>query len=121
MALKQSKNKTGKMSSKEYIDFHASACKSMMEITKKKNADYTGGGDDPFKNFRGCEIKGVAPTEAGIWTRMDDKMSRLATFIQKGVLQVNDESAEDTCFDLANYAIILAAVIKERKRANNES
>lgn len=110
-----------KMSPEEYIEFHKNACDKMHDITQRKNADYTGDSGDPFKNFRGCEYKGVASTEAGIWTRMDDKMSRIATFISKGAFQVKDESVEDTCLDLANYAIILAAVFKEKKRGSNES
>ena len=72
----------------------------MLDITTKKSSDY-GGTSDPFKNFRTFE-------ELGILVRMSDKFARLRTAIQeKRKFEVADESVEDTCLDLANYALLL--------------
>ena len=72
----------------------------MLDITTKKNNDY-GGAEDPFKNFRTFE-------ELGILVRMSDKFARLRTaFQEKREFEVKDETIEDTCIDLANYALLL--------------
>jgi hypothetical protein len=48
---------------------------------------------------------------------MLDKVARVVTFVKKGVLQVKDESVEDTLLDLANYCILFAGYIKAKKRS----
>lgn len=85
-----------------------------LEISKAKNADYTGGAADPFANFKAVEILGIT-TEQGFLTRMMDKMKRIASFAEKGELQVKDESVTDTLRDLANYACLLAGYIESKK------
>lgn len=103
------------MNKPEYIQFHAAACEEMKAITLQKNADYTGSSDDPFANFTLVESFGVATTEQGMFTRMLDKISRLASFIQKGILLVKSESVYDTLLDLANYCILLAGYLKSKE------
>lgn len=105
------------MNKKEYFDFHRIFCEQMQEITKKKNADYTGAGDDPFANFRKIEAltNGAVSVEAGFLTRMTDKFSRIGSFLQKGELQVKDESVIDTLLDLANYSALLAGYIASKR------
>lgn len=104
------------MTKLEYIEFHKAACEKMMTITKSKNADYTGKGDDPFANFTRVEALGITDTPRGFLVRMTDKFSRITSFVQKGVLEVKDETVEDTLFDLANYCLLLAAFIRSRKQ-----
>lgn len=104
------------MNKAEYMEYHEAACKRMIEITKAKNADYSGAGDDPFSNFRQIEhlIKTVPRVVMiGMLTRMSDKMSRIASFVEKGNLQVKDESVKDTLLDVANYAILFMGIIEE--------
>lgn len=102
------------MTKEQYFKFHAEACERMQKITRLKNADYTGVGNDPFANFTRTEVNGMCTTEQGFLVRMSDKMSRLVSFIQKGSYQVKDESFEDTCIDLANYAILLAGYMRSK-------
>lgn len=104
------------MTKQEYMDFHAECCRKMIEVTKAKNADYTGTSDDPFANFSRVEIVGICSTLQGFLTRMFDKFSRITSFVQKGVLEVKDESVEDTLLDLANYSILMAGYIKSIKQ-----
>lgn len=87
----------------------------MVETAAKKNADYAGASPKPFANFSHVEDLGIATTEQGFLTRMTDKLCRVATFAKKGVLQVSDESVEDTLLDLANYSLLMAAYIKAKK------
>lgn len=104
------------MNKQEYLKLHEEYCKRMVEITRAKNHDYTGSNADPFANFKAVETSGVCSTEQGFLVRMHDKMARIASFVQKGVLQVKDESVEDTLLDLANYSLLLAGFIKAKKQ-----
>jgi hypothetical protein len=94
-----------KITTKEFLERLKELHEEGLEITKNKNADYSGI-DDPFRNFKIVEDMGVATTEEGFMTRMCDKMSRIATLIHKKQ-NVKDESIKDTLLDLANYALIL--------------
>lgn len=105
------------MTKQEYMAFHKAQCEKMIEITRKKNADYAGSGDDPFSNFRqiGNLIQQDGVVEIGFLTRMSDKFSRIGSFVSKGELKVKDESVEDTLLDLANYCILFAGFLRSQK------
>lgn len=107
--------KKGKMTKEDYLKFHRECLEKMAKITAAKNADYTGIGDDPFANFTRVELLGICSTEQGFLTRMMDKLSRITSFVQKGELQVKDESVEDTLLDLSNYCILMMGYIKSKK------
>jgi len=100
------------MTKKDYLEFHREFCDKMINLTKIKNADYTGDSDDPFCNFRLCESVGVSSVMQGFLTRMLDKIARVNSFAQKGYLSVKEESVQDALLDLANYAILMAGFIK---------
>ena len=102
------------MNKPQYFQFAEQFFGKCLEISKAKNADYTGGAADPFANFKAVEILGIT-TEQGFLTRMMDKMKRIASFAEKGELQVKDESVTDTLRDLANYACLLAGYIESKK------
>lgn len=109
------------MNKQEYMKFHEAFTTKMLEIARAKNADYTGSSEDPFANFRAVENLGICSTEQGFLTRMMDKFKRITSFVQKGVLQVKDESVEDTLMDLANYCILMAGYIKSQKQSSEEA
>lgn len=96
------------MTKQEYMAFHKAACELMVKITAAKNADYCGVSSDPFANFR-------KHGELGFLVRMHDKLARIESFVAKGFLKVKDESVTDTLLDLANYSILLAGFITERR------
>jgi hypothetical protein len=100
-----------------YLKLHKSLCNRMIEITARKNADYTGGSaeNDAFANFRQVERLGICDAETGFLTRMTDKMSRINSFVKKGELKVKDESVEDTLLDLANYCLLMLGYIRSKK------
>jgi hypothetical protein len=106
------------MTKKQYMEFHEKMCARMVDITKRKNADYSGAGDDPFNNFRhiGNLVQMPNVCEIGFLTRMSDKFSRIGSFISNGQLQVKDESVTDTLLDLANYCILLAGFILSKQQ-----
>lgn len=104
------------MTREEYLKFHRDTCDRMVETVARKNADYAGQGEDAFYNFTRIETLGIASTEQGFLTRMFDKFARITTFVKKGVLQVKDETIEDTLIDLANYAILMAGYIRSKKK-----
>lgn len=102
------------MTKPEYFQFADRFFAQCLAISEKKNADYTGGDDDPFSNFKSVESLGI-PTEVGFLTRMMDKLKRVASFAENGELQVKDESVYDTLQDLANYACLLAGYIESTR------
>jgi hypothetical protein len=84
----------------DYLAEFTALTKKMRAITERKNNDYATDAD-PFRNFRTF-------AELGILVRMSDKFSRLRTAIEdKREFKVDDETLEDTCLDLANYALLL--------------
>ncbi len=105
------------MTKQEYLAFVEARNEKKLAITKAKNADYTGTSSDPFANFTSVEALGICTTEQGFLVRMMDKMMRLNSFVQKGVLEVKDESVDDTLSDLSNYADLLAGYIASKRRS----
>ena len=99
----------------DYIVAFKATLDKLMEITTKKNSDYTGDSDDVFSNFKLVEQIGIASAEVGILTRMTDKMSRIGGLLKKGSQQVKDESIQDTLSDLAVYSIILSIYLSQKK------
>lgn len=65
---------------------------------KRKNSDYAKD-TDPFRNFRAHGLLGIS-------VRMQDKVSRLTSFSERGELSVVEESVRDTVLDLVNYAVL---------------
>lgn len=113
------------MTKQDYIEFNKTFCERMIEITKKKNADYSGAGADPFNNFRHVKnfihLESVDLVAVGFMTRMSDKFSRIGSFISNGTLQVEDESVQDTLLDLANYSALFAGYLKEKNENKLEA
>ena len=104
------------MDKKQFKEFHEDCLARMRDIVTAKNADYTGDTNDAFANFTRIEEMGITKTEIGFLTRMTDKLCRLNSFVQKGVLEVKDESFDDTCLDLANYAILFAGYVSSKRQ-----
>lgn len=96
------------------------------EILTMKHHDYSGGNkDDVLVNFRKSERVGV-DAYLGIIIRMSDKWERLISLVRfKQVEAVNktmepqmkanvNESMEDTLMDLAGYALLCIAAIRDK-------
>ena len=82
-----------------------------IQVSKEKNARYAGP-VDPFKNFRLGGTYGIA-------IRMTDKVSRLLTLLDpNNKIDSADETIEDTCQDLANYAMLLVGMRKNERGKN---
>lgn len=79
-----------------------------------KNQDYAKA-DDPLKNFRKRGLLGML-------VRLEDKMARLDTFVETGILAVSSEPVEDVFKDIINYAILMRYWIsEEREKAKLQS
>lgn len=93
------------------IQKHENLCDQIHKTYIDKNHDY----GDSF----GKSIEEFGPI-AGI-VRMEDKFNRIKSLIKKGGDQkVTDESIEDTLFDLANYAIMLAMELGDEAEKTEE-
>jgi hypothetical protein len=104
------------MNKEQFLQFHKELCDSLRETSRKKNEDYTGSVDgDAFANFTSVEKLGIASTEQGFLTRMMDKMQRVASFVKRGELSVDDEKVEETLSDLANYCILFMGYLRSKK------
>lgn len=86
------------------------------KILVDKNDDYSTReetGVDSLSNFRIIEhTYGLVPAEVGVFVRLNDKLSRISSFLKTGVFSVADEKLEDTICDAINYLVLLNAVIK---------
>jgi len=85
----------------------------MLRVAKAKNHDYSQGAEEPFKNFELVERMGVATAAQGLYTRISDKYSRVATLMKRPGM-VYDEKIGDTLLDLANYAIIMKCYMESK-------
>lgn len=103
------------MTREQLIQTFTNHTNHMVEVMKKKNQDYSSADADPFHNFKAVERAGVASVEQGFYTRMTDKMMRLASFIKNGKLMVEDEKVTDTLEDLANYSLLLACYLEDKR------
>lgn len=101
------------MTKEEYFKYSEKFFNECMDISRKKNADYTGDSENPFSNFTASETLGIS-TEQGFLVRMMDKMKRISSFAENGTLEVKDESVLDTLQDLANYSCLLSGYIKSK-------
>ena len=77
----------------------------------KKAKDY-GHGDDPYTNVRASAAWDIPPW-IGVMIRLNDKIIRLQSLVQKGALA--NESAEDSLRDIAVYAVIALLLFEEEK------
>ena len=50
--------------------------------------------------------------------RVLDKVQRIRSFVNDSELQVPDESVEDACHDIINYAILAKAMLREEREKN---
>lgn len=107
------------MTSEELVKFFETEMTDMLELMKKKNADYAGGADDIFANFTAVEAFGCLTAEQGFFTRMTDKFSRISSFIKNGKLQVQDETVKDTLRDLSNYSLLFMAYLESKRIKDN--
>jgi hypothetical protein len=88
------------------VERHMDLCQKARDLMAAKNNDYRGGTGDPFANFRGSTTFGINPA-VGILLRMQDKMMRVKTYAEKGLLQVKGEGIDDAIIDIINYAVLL--------------
>jgi len=106
------------MNTEQLLNLHDETCSKCKEIMKRKNSDYTGGKNatDVFANFNSSVILDIHPVQ-GLLLRLIDKIQRIRSFTNDKQLQVSNESVEDACEDIVNYAILAKAMlIEERKK-----
>lgn len=104
------------MNKVDFLEYHKQFCDNMRSISESKSHDYSGFQDSVFGNFEVVERCGISEVEVGFLTRMMDKISRINSFIKQGVCLVDDEKITDSLSDLANYSILLAAYITDKKQ-----
>ena len=106
------------MNTEELLSLHDQTCEKCKAIMIKKNSDYTGGSKatDIFANFNASMMLNIHPVQ-GLLLRLIDKVQRIRSFTNDKQLQVSNESVEDACEDIVNYAILAKAMlIEERKK-----
>ena len=97
----------------KYFEQFSKNCEDAVKLTETKNKGYTGGTNDPFKNFRFAaelaSLPGKEPitVEQTILSRCADKLSRLKSLLVRPDYATADESILDTMRDLFVYSNIL--------------
>tara|TARA_R110000744_G_scaffold3032_3_gene11897 strand:+ start:625 stop:1011 length:387 start_codon:yes stop_codon:yes gene_type:complete len=110
------------MNTEELLNLHDQTCSKCKAIMIKKNSDYTGGSKatDIFANFNASMMLDIHPVQ-GLLLRLIDKVQRIRSFTNDKELLVPNESVEDACEDIVNYAILAKAMlIEERKKINQQ-
>ena len=105
------------MTAKELLQLHDETCTTCRAIMEKKNSDYTGGrgATDPFANFNASKILNIHPVQ-GLLLRVIDKIQRIRSFTNDKELSVSNETVEDACDDIVNYAILAKAMLMEDRK-----
>jgi hypothetical protein len=108
------------MTTEGLLKLHKDTCENCREIMKQKNNDYTGGekATDPFANFNAASVLGIDPVQ-GLLLRVIDKIQRIRSFTNDKELKVSNESVEDACDDIVNYAILAKAMLMEERQINS--
>jgi hypothetical protein len=109
------------MNREQYLAHHQALCQEALELSKRKNHDYSGGqdGTNPFLNFQFVEFLGMnVTTEQGFMVRLADKFKRLGGFMGTGSFQVADETFKDTCLDIINYVALLSAYVESKEECH---
>ena len=104
------------MNINELLDIHEDTCDKCKSIMVKKNNDYTGGktANDILANFNSSKIIGLHPVK-GLLIRVIDKIQRINSFTNDKELSVPNETVEDACDDIVNYAILAKAMLIEER------
>lgn len=103
----------------ELLSYHRQVADAAREVMEQKNRDYSPGADR-FVNFRGATVFGIHPV-AGMLLRIQDKMSRINTFIATGTFAVADEPIQNCIVDLVNYSILIGAWFEQERVEAGES
>tara|TARA_R100001463_G_scaffold79948_1_gene134390 strand:- start:223 stop:555 length:333 start_codon:yes stop_codon:yes gene_type:complete len=108
------------MNTEELLAIHEETCTAAQDIMRRKNSDYTGGSKatDALANFKASLALNLHPV-TGLLLRVQDKIMRIRSFVADGELRVMNESVEDACDDIVNYAILCKALLREE--AENKS
>tara|TARA_R100000808_G_C2153381_1_gene163501 strand:+ start:3172 stop:3594 length:423 start_codon:yes stop_codon:yes gene_type:complete len=88
----------------------------------KKQSDYGDGNirlgrDIDSSNQTSSSVKDNVLAQFGVAIRMSDKINRLMTLIEKELMNngdPNNESIEDSCLDIMNYANMLMIIRKNK-------
>lgn len=112
--------KETKMDKKTLVAEYTKILQEMTQIVQMKNTDYAGPEGDALSNFAFVQTlsKGAISREMGVIIRMTDKLARVMTLTQQEA-KVTSEKIEDTLMDLANYAILLIVMHREKQNANS--
>ena len=104
------------MTNKELLQLHDDTCNACKAIMKQKNSYYTGGkgATDVFANFNASKMLGIHPVQ-GLLLRVIDKIQRIRSFTNDKELSVPNETVEDACDDIVNYAILAKAMLMEER------
>lgn len=83
----------------------------MEDISSKKNLDYSAGSNDPLNDYKSAAARlNLSPIQA--WSVLFTKhIHAVERFVKVG--SVESEHIEDRLIDIANYAILGAALIKD--------
>jgi hypothetical protein len=79
----------------------------------RQEAAKQGSGNDAFSNLRLSETLQVTPIPRGVFVRMLDCVSHISSIVSS---DTKNESAAESLLELANHAILLAAVLQEEKQ-----
>jgi len=102
------------MNQNEFLDNFKRLQDEAFSIVAVKNAAYSKV-DDAFSNFK----RGRQPISEKVWSRMEDKISRIENLLFENAEASPDETLKDSLIDLSNYALILLIALENENVSNS--
>jgi len=100
---------------KDFFDWANEEFKTEMSLMKVKGKEYTVSDEDKLKNFKSIgERLGLSP-EMVATVYLLKHMDSVRNYVIKGV-ESSNEPIEGRLQDIRNYCLLLGALIKERKK-----
>lgn len=104
----------------DLVNLHEVLTTEARTLMVRKNSDYKAGSGDVFANFRMAKLAHVEEVQ-GVIVRMMDKLARWLAFLEKGELEVKEESVFDVSLDLINYTVIATGLLIEKMNAGKRN
>lgn len=100
---------------KDFFDWANEQFKTEMSLMKVKGKEYTVSDEDKLKNFKAIGERLHLSPEMVAMVYLLKHMDSVRNYVIKGI-ESSNEPIEGRLHDIRNYCLLLGALIKERKR-----
>jgi len=99
---------------KDFFKWANETTKTELELMQKKGIEYTVSNSDKLANFKSIGKRLNMPPELVVMVYFLKHVDSLTNYVLHGT-EASDEPIEGRLMDIRNYALLMGAVIKEKK------